>query len=142
MNTSKLCLSTGALHTGDLTRKGTATNTHGACRALIGCPSRRADKPTVLFTQDGSITASKEDAMLKDDFISIAEYSQLDRQRCAAYTTTLIALCYAYEAGRITHIRKKELEAQLRTDWKSVYRPERIKGFIAWCAALRKELEA
>lgn len=73
--------------------------------------------------------------------ISIAEYSQLDRQRCAAFTATLIALCAAYEDGKISHIRRKELERQLRTDFGQVFRPERIRGFIAWCDALQKELE-
>ena len=73
--------------------------------------------------------------------MSIAEYSALDRERCSAFTTTLIALYKAYEAGRISHIRRKEIERQLRADFGDVYRPERIKGFIAWTEKIRKELD-
>lgn len=141
-----LCRCDGLSYHGDIctgypTRKRQVIDTlrRGCSRQSITYPRDRTN-PAVCAAgrstaHDGGVT------MLKSDSISIAEYSQLDRDRCAAYTTTLIALHYAYERGRITHIRKKELERQLRTDFGRVFRPERIRGFIAWCKTLREELE-
>lgn len=79
---------------------------------------------------------------MQTDYISISEYNALDKARCAAFRPTLFAIYQAYEAGRITAARRDELEHILRTEHATVFRADRIRGFIAWAEQIQKELEA
>ncbi len=74
--------------------------------------------------------------------ISLAEYNQLEKSRCTQFHTTLLALCYAYEEGRITRARFDELERILRVEFEQVTRPDRIRGFIRWTQKICEELSS